>query len=104
MLTGELPIGRFPAPSEKNAVDPRLDKVVSKTLAKEPAKRPQSAGELGTEVQTISSQRGRAGVKSHWPRFAPSRDRAARAAAFALVFVAAVILLARLFRPPAALL
>ncbi len=54
MLTGELPIGRFPAPSEKSSVDPRLDKVVFKTLAKEPAKRPQSAGELGTEVQTIS--------------------------------------------------
>src|SRR5436309_11862015 len=54
MLTGELPVGRFPAPSEKNAVDPRLDKVVFKTLAKEPAKRQQTAGELGTEVQTIS--------------------------------------------------
>jgi serine/threonine protein kinase len=58
MLTGELPIGRFPAPSEKNAVDPRLDKVVFKTLAKEPAKRQQTAGELGTEVQTISHSGG----------------------------------------------
>ncbi len=55
MLTGELPIGRFPAPSETGPMDPRLDKVVFKTLAKEPARRPQSAEELGTEVQHIAS-------------------------------------------------
>ena len=32
LLTGELPLGRFPAPSETSGVDPRLDDVVFRTL------------------------------------------------------------------------
>ena len=56
MLTGELPIGRFAAPSQKSAADPRLDEVVFRTLEKEPSRRPQSAGELKTQVETISGQ------------------------------------------------
>lgn len=58
MLTGELPIGRFPAPSHMTSVDPRLDDVVFKTLEKEPARRPQSAGEVKTDLETISSSAG----------------------------------------------
>ncbi len=34
MLTGELPLGRFPSPSEASGTDPRLDAVVLKTLEK----------------------------------------------------------------------
>ena len=36
MLTGELPVGRFPPPSQKVEVDVRLDHVVLRTLEKEP--------------------------------------------------------------------
>jgi len=53
MLTGELPLGRFAPPSEKSTADPRLDEVIFRTLAKEPARRPQSAGEVKTQVETI---------------------------------------------------
>jgi serine/threonine-protein kinase len=43
MLTGELPIGRFEAPSQKVQIDVRLDDVVLRTLEKEPRRRYQAA-------------------------------------------------------------
>jgi serine/threonine protein kinase len=55
MLTGELPLGRFAAPSEKSAIDPRLDEVVFQTLEKQPERRPQSAREVKTKVETIAA-------------------------------------------------
>lgn len=54
MLTGELPVGRFPLPSEKVQVDVRLDEVVLRTLEKEPQRRYQQAKELKSEVENIS--------------------------------------------------
>ena len=39
MLTGELPIGRFAAPSKKVQIDVRLDEVVLRSLEKEPEQR-----------------------------------------------------------------
>ncbi|SPE60775.1 putative Calcium/calmodulin-dependent protein kinase [Verrucomicrobia bacterium] len=59
MLTGELPLGKFAAPSRKAAVDERLDEVVLRTLEKEPERRYQQAGEVKTEVETIAAQPGR---------------------------------------------
>jgi len=55
MLTGELPLGRFPAPSQKVRVDVRLDSVVLRTLEKEPERRYQHAGEVRTDVEAITS-------------------------------------------------
>ncbi|MCX6906290.1 MAG: serine/threonine-protein kinase, partial [Verrucomicrobia bacterium] len=55
LLTGELPIGRFAPPSEKSAVDPRVDQVVFQALEKEREKRIGSAQEVKTRVETISS-------------------------------------------------
>jgi len=55
MLTGELPLGRFPLPSKKVHVDVRLDEVVLKTLEKEPQRRYQHASEVKTDVETISA-------------------------------------------------
>ena len=57
MLTGELPIGRFPRPSKKVQVDVRLDEIVLRTLEKEPDRRYQHASEVRTEVETISSDK-----------------------------------------------
>ncbi|MBN2593884.1 MAG: serine/threonine protein kinase [Sedimentisphaerales bacterium] len=56
MLTGELPLGRFPLPSKKVRVDVRLDEIVLKTLEKEPELRYQHASEVKTDVETISSE------------------------------------------------
>jgi predicted Ser/Thr protein kinase len=55
MLTGELPLGKFPPPSRKVQVDVRLDDVVLRTLEKEPARRYQHASEVKSAVQTITS-------------------------------------------------
>ncbi|MHC4734240.1 MAG: serine/threonine protein kinase, partial [Planctomycetota bacterium] len=57
MLTGELPLGRFPPPSKKVKVDVRLDEVVLRTLEKEPDRRYQHASEVRTEVETIRSDK-----------------------------------------------
>jgi serine/threonine protein kinase len=54
MLTGELPIGRFAAPSGKVQIDVRLDEVVLKALEKEPALRYQQASAFKTEVETVA--------------------------------------------------
>ncbi len=58
MLTGELPLGRFAPPSEKSNSDPKLDDVVFRTLAKEPSRRPQSAGDVKTQVESASNGTG----------------------------------------------
>ncbi len=55
MLTGELPIGRFAAPSKKVQIDVRLDEVVLRALEKEPERRYQQASEVKTEVDTIAT-------------------------------------------------
>ena len=54
MLTGELPLGRFALPSQKAAVDARLDELVLHTLEREPARRFQQASELRYAVATIA--------------------------------------------------
>jgi predicted Ser/Thr protein kinase len=54
MLTGELPLGRFALPSQKAAVDARLDELVLRTLEKDPNRRYQHASELRTEVEAIA--------------------------------------------------
>jgi tRNA A-37 threonylcarbamoyl transferase component Bud32 len=58
MLTGELPLGRFAPPSEKAAVDARVDPVVMRALEKERERRFQSAGEVKTEVENITANPG----------------------------------------------
>ena len=50
MLTGELPLGRFPAPSARAAVSARIDEIVFQTLEKERNLRQQSAEEVKTDV------------------------------------------------------
>ena len=64
MLTGELPIGRFAAPSTKVEIDVRLDDVVLRTLEKEPQRRYQNASQIKSDVQSITSTNN--------PAFAPT--------------------------------
>lgn len=52
MLTGKLPVGKFPRPSEKAAVDDRIDQVVLKALEVEPSERYQRASDFGNEIHS----------------------------------------------------
>lgn len=57
MLTGELPLGRFPPPSCKTgAGDARLDEVVLRALEKDPNRRYQHASEMRAAVETLTGQ------------------------------------------------
>jgi len=58
MLTGQLPIGRFPPPSQKVHVDFRLDNVVLRSLEHEPERRYQHASEIKTDVESIAVDAG----------------------------------------------
>lgn len=64
MLTGELPMGYFAAPSKKVEIDVRLDEVVLRTLEKEPQRRYQKASQIKSDVQEITSSKN--------PAFAPT--------------------------------
>jgi serine/threonine protein kinase len=64
MLTGELPLGRFPPPSRKVQVDVRLDEVVLRALEKEPEQRYQHISEVKTEVETIARKTAQAQAKT----------------------------------------
>jgi serine/threonine protein kinase len=55
MLTGELPIGRFDAPSHKVEIDVRIDQVVMRALEKSPDKRYQRASEVKSELVSATS-------------------------------------------------
>jgi serine/threonine protein kinase len=50
MLTGELPLGRFPLPSERGHGDPKLDGIVVRALEKDPGRRFQRASDIKTAV------------------------------------------------------
>ena len=53
LLTGELPVGRFAPPSSRKGVDARLDEVVLKALASEPAERYQSVSDVRDAVDSL---------------------------------------------------
>jgi hypothetical protein len=55
MLTGELPVGRFAAPSKKSDVDARIDEIVLKTLEREREARYQRAEEVKTDVGAVTA-------------------------------------------------
>jgi tRNA A-37 threonylcarbamoyl transferase component Bud32 len=53
MLTGELPLGRFARPSERVAVDGRLDDVIFRALEREPDRRYQRISAVKADVESI---------------------------------------------------
>jgi serine/threonine protein kinase len=94
MLTGELPLGRFPAPSSRSRgmnIDVRLDEVVLKALEKEPERRYQHASNVKTDVETIAAQPANrpAAIAPANSQSAqrPSRPRARSLAAAAVVIL-----------------
>jgi serine/threonine-protein kinase len=55
LLTGDLPVGRFPAPSKLLAgLDPRWDSLVERCLDLDPAARPHSALELAHALESLA--------------------------------------------------
>ncbi len=54
LLTGELPIGRFPLPSQRAPVDGSLDEIVLHALEKEPARRYQRADDVKTDIEAVT--------------------------------------------------
>jgi tRNA A-37 threonylcarbamoyl transferase component Bud32 len=58
LLTGQLPLGRFPPPSQKVQIDVRLDEVVLKALDRDPDRRYQSAAEVSSAVEAVRSTPG----------------------------------------------
>jgi predicted Ser/Thr protein kinase len=57
LLTGELPLGRFAAPSAKAWLDARVDAIVLRALAKERELRQQSADEMKSDVEGLGKVR-----------------------------------------------
>jgi hypothetical protein len=55
LLTGELPVGRFEPPSQRVAVDVRLDDVVLRALERAPERRYQHASDVKTRVEEIGA-------------------------------------------------
>ena len=55
LLTGELPIGRFPAPSETVEVNVKLDHVVLKALETDPQRRYQHASQVKKDITETAS-------------------------------------------------
>src|SRR5262245_25302781 len=54
LLTGDLPLGKFPPPSRTVQVDVRLDDVVLRALENDPARRYQHASEVKSQVENIA--------------------------------------------------
>ena len=90
LLTGELPVGRFPPPSQKSPVDSRVDEVVMHALEKEREHRQQSAGEMKTQVEAILANAAVVGTP-------PRRRPWVRNTVVAFVAFAIIIGLVRLF-------
>lgn len=75
MLTGELPVGRFPNPSTRAAVDPRLDAIVMKALDTDPEARYPRAVEMGHDIlKVVRSDGGASGRAMRAPPAQGSRN------------------------------
>lgn len=65
MLTGELPLGRFPLPSQRAEVGKRIDEIVLQTLEKERELRQQGAEEVKTDVADAIKSSARSSPPAH---------------------------------------
>jgi hypothetical protein len=59
LLTGDVPLGRFVAPSQKAAIDQRLDEIVMRALERELPDRYQHASDMKLEVERLSDSGGK---------------------------------------------
>ena len=91
LLTGQLPVGSFAPPSQKVAVDARLDAIVLRAMAREPDDRYQQVSDLGRAIAALDK-----------PPLSPPKSRRSWWIAGAGVFAVAVLGLAlwRQLAPP----
>jgi serine/threonine protein kinase len=89
MLTGELPLGHFPAPSRKVRMDVRLDEVVLRALETEPELRYQQAGQVRTDLESISQSAPPPSSPAGGSRISGETRRAVRNPAIGLLGTAA---------------
>lgn len=75
MLTGELPLGRFAAPSELSSVGGNIDEIVFRALEKERARRQQSVNEFKTQVEGASSVGSSRATANYWTSFEYKSNR-----------------------------
>lgn len=78
LLTGELPLGRFPLPSENHKVSKRFDAIVLKALQKSPDQRYDEVEELLEDLDRVSENEKRTKTRrsrnqSHVPYTGPKR-------------------------------
>jgi serine/threonine protein kinase/multidrug efflux pump subunit AcrA (membrane-fusion protein) len=88
LLTGELPRGHFPLPSQKVLLDVRLDTVVLRALATDPDRRYQSATQVKTEIETIAQNPSTRTSAAPPPPTPPARPARGNALAIALAALA----------------
>jgi serine/threonine protein kinase len=77
MLTRELPIGRFPAPSSKEEVDERFDDIVYRCLDKDPARRYPNIAQLKSAIRSATGKSYEAPVEMAEDRPTPARPKIA---------------------------
>jgi hypothetical protein len=87
MLTGELPLGRFAPPSERAAVDARLDEVVHRALETDPERRYQSASDVKADVESVTGGQAPAAARA---RGSDGARRLTRAGARGLILATAL--------------
>jgi predicted Ser/Thr protein kinase len=68
MLTGQLPIGRFEAPSKRAQVDVRLDEIVLRALESRPERRYQSAVAVKDDVEAVGAGPAPTPERPEWLR------------------------------------
>jgi len=67
MLTGELPGAKLQPPSKKVQIDVRLDEIVLRALEQTPELRYQTAGEMRTQLETLTSSNSKRGTQNAEP-------------------------------------
>jgi predicted Ser/Thr protein kinase len=70
MLTGERPTGEIIAPSKRADTDSRLDDMVLRAMAKNPADRFQTAGDFRTAVDSVGKTPEPVAKRTNWRRWA----------------------------------
>jgi serine/threonine-protein kinase len=88
LLTGELPIGRFPLPSKcVQGLDARWDTLVERCLMTEPGSRPHSALELAHALEAL------AGVNNNMELAPRTRRKAAKSGILSWLGITAAVVL-----------
>lgn len=79
LLTGELPLGRFPPPSRRANLHARIDDIVLRTLEREPQQRYQQASQLKTDVESFGDSDVRGAARASDGSSTPNSSSASSA-------------------------